>query len=359
MNLIGEHTDTSGGFVFPAALGQGITVVAARCPGPTTVTSAHGDTASFEAATVAPGDVEGWARYPAGVAWALRGLGVTVPEVQAFVSSDLPIGAGLSSSAALEGAFALVWSALGGWSIDRRTLALACQRAENEFVGVRCGVMDQMAAFFGEEGHALLIDTTSLDVRPVPWPSEWTLVVCDTGQRHDLAAGEEYNARRADVERAMAAIGVASLRDTTPEEVEARSGEMGPVAARRALHVTTENRRCLAMEAALLGRDRARVGELMAAGHDSLRNLFEVTTIELDRMVESALASPGCIGARMTGAGFGGSVVAAVETVLAGEFLASVDARYRERVPGSRPSFLLTRPGAGGSVGVPSLEAES
>lgn len=303
VNLIGDHTDHTGGLVLPMAIdlettvelergGHWLDLVSADDPEPARVDLAR---RPFDPAAVTPA----WASYVAGVAAVIR---ATVGG-SGRVRTTLPIGAGLSSSAALEVATAL---ALGfaGTPLD---LALACQRAEHLASGVPCGVMDQLASAAGVEGHALLIDCTTLDVTPVPLPGGAAVVVVDSGQRRSLATSA-YAARRADCEAAEARIG--PLRQATVADVAALPDG---VLRRRARHVVTENARVRACAAALVDGDLAGAGALMVESHRSLRDDFEVSTPALDGLVERIVALPGVLGARLTGAGFGGCVVALVE----------------------------------------------
>jgi galactokinase len=277
-------------------------------------------------AEVGPGRVEGWAAYPAGVAWALGQAGVEVGGVDLVVDGNVPAGSGLSSSAALECATATALADLHGADLDRPTLAALARRAENEVVGVPSGVMDQMASMLGRAGHALFLDTRSLATEQVPLPLEaadLSLVVIDTRAGHRLVDGA-YADRRAACEAAAAVLGVPALRDATPERVEAAAAALGDPGLRRARHVVTENARVLEAVELLRAGELDRLGPLLAASHASLRDDYEVSSPELDTAVEAAVAA-GAVGARMTGAGFGGSAVALVPRDLTGR----VDQRVR------------------------------
>jgi galactokinase len=302
VNLVGDHTDYTGGLVLPMAIGLGTTVEGTR----------GGDRVrlvSHEAAGVAdialgtgdPATVEPvWARYVAGVVAELD----PPAGFEGTVSTTLPVGGGLSSSAALEVAVAL---ALGADPTDQLALAQLCQRAEQRASGVPCGIMDQLASVAGVEGHALRIDCTTLDLAPVPVPPGVEVVVVDSGQPRELS-GSAYAERVAACHAAEALIG--PLRRAT----EAEAGGIGdPILRRRARHVVTENRRVDAMCAALDVGDLAAIGHVLAASHASLRDDYEVSTPVLDDLVDRLVAHRGVIGARLTGAGFGGSVVALVE----------------------------------------------
>ncbi|HEX2849781.1 MAG TPA: galactokinase [Acidimicrobiales bacterium] len=299
VNLIGDHTDYTGGLVFPMAIDRGTAVELERGVPWIELVSADEEEPAFIvlADPVEPSRVEpAWARYVAGVATV---LGVDTGGV-GYVRTTLPIGAGLSSSAALEVATAL---ALGfaGPPLD---LALACQRAEQLASGVPCGIMDQLTSAAGVEGHALLIDCSSLEVVPVPLPAGAEIVVVDSGQRRALATSF-YGVRRAQCEEAEVLVG--PLRSATPADVE---GIAHDDLRRRARHVVTENQRVRDFAEAFRAGDLRAAGSLMIESHRSLRDDFEVSTGVLDSLVESLVAAPGVFGARLTGAGFGGCVVA-------------------------------------------------
>jgi galactokinase len=315
VNLIGEHTDYNDGFVLPLAIDRSVLAAAAgRADGRLACWSLQeAATADLALAEIGPGRVDGWAAYPAGVAWSLAREGLAVTGADLVVDADLPAGAGLSSSAALECAVALALADLHGAELDRPALAAAARRAENEVVGMPCGVMDQMIAMLGLAGHAMLLDTRSLEREQLPLALEAAglrLVVIDTRAHHRLVDGG-YADRRVACEAAARALGVPALRDATPEQVEAAAGALGDPGLRRARHVVGENARVLELAALLRVGAFDRLGPLLAASHASLRDDFEVSSPELDAAVEAATAA-GALGARMTGAGFGGSVLALV-----------------------------------------------
>jgi galactokinase len=321
VNLIGEHTDYNDGFVLPAAIDRLVLVAAGRrAGGRLRLWSLQtGPPADLELAGIGPGKVGGWAAYPAGVAWALGQAGVELAGADLVVDGDVPAGSGLSSSAALECATATALADLGGADLDRTALAGLARRAENEVVGVPSGVMDQMVSMLGRAGHALFLDTRSLGTEQVPLPLEAAglcLLVIDTRAGHRLVDGA-YADRRAACEAAAAVLGVPALRDATPAQVEQHATALGDPGRRRARHVVTENARVLAAVELLRAGDLDRLGPLLAASHASLRDDYEVSSPELDTAVEAAVAA-GAVGARMTGAGFGGSAIALVETALAG-----------------------------------------
>lgn len=343
VNLIGEHTDYNDGFVFPAAIDRELWVAADLAADETTLRSEEaGMGEPFDARLVAPGQVRGWAAYAAGMAWTLReATGTAVPNLRVAVASSVPLGSGVSSSAAIEMAFGVLWNRIASLGLDNKALAMVAHRCEREFVGVNCGVMDMMASAMGRADHAMFLDTRSLEIGYAPLPSGTAIVLCDTRMPRTLA-GSAYNERRARCESAAATLGKRALRDAGVEELFARSHEMEPVTFRRALHVVTENERALVFRDALERRLKGRIGGLMRASHDSLREDYEVTIPELDAMAEAAWCAPGCIGARMTGAGFGGAVVALVEHDAIEAFLTVIEAEFR-RQSGRDGAFHVCR----------------
>lgn len=318
VNLIGEHTDYNGGFALPIALPQRTTVAFSPAEIDTlTVLSDAADASVRIPLDTVPGGVTGWAAYVAGVIWALRDRGVAVPGGTLSISSDVPIGSGLSSSAALECAVLGALISAAGVQIDRIEQARIGQRAENDYVGAPTGLLDQLSSLFGEVSAALLIDFRDMAVHPVPFDpdaSGVTLLLFDSGQRHGHVDGE-YSARRASCERAAAALGVASLREVQHRGVQVLDGIADPVDVRRARHVLTENERVLDFVAACAELDFAAAGRLLTASHASMRDDFEITTAHLDLIVDAAVAA-GALGARMTGGGFGGCVIALVPAEL-------------------------------------------
>ena len=315
VNLLGEHTDYNEGFVLPAAIDLGCEAAARRRDdGVLHVRSVQaGDSPAVRLAEVAPGDVSGWSAYAVGVAWALREQGLDLPGADVLVDSSVPSGAGLSSSAALECSVGLALCDLAGVDLDRTALALAGQRAERDVVGAPVGVMDQMASVHGAAGAAVFLDCRSLAVEQVPLPLPdrgLTLLVVDTRVEHAHATGG-YASRRRACEEAAQVLGVPALRDATLGQVEAAMDRLGDERFRRARHVVTENDRVLSAVRLLRSGDLDALGPLLAAGHASLRDDFEVSCPELDLAVAAALAG-GAVAARMTGGGFGGSVVAVV-----------------------------------------------
>lgn len=345
VNLIGEHTDYNHGFVFPVAIDCYVVVAASLAPDNSKVwSSSFADPAVFSVEREST--IQGWGRFPAGCAWILRRNGDVVPDINAVVVSDLPTGAGLSSSAATEMAFLTLWNHLATLGRSPKELALAGQACEHEFVGVKCGVMDQMASALGREGCAMLLDTRSLEACHVPLPGGLSIVVCDTNKPRSLDVSA-YNERRAECEAAAALLGVGSLRDAKVSSLNGTYPHESGVILKRARHVLSENERCLKFAEALQGSDKEAIGQLMRASHESLRDDYEVSSAELDWMAEAAWAAEGCVGGRMTGAGFGGACVALVESERLDAFLGDAEKGYRERSSGLEPRFLVCRASAG------------
>ena len=302
VNLIGEHTDYNGGFVLPCAIGRRVAVAVGRGGGGLY-------SADFEEMRPLGEKDSSWADYPRGVVWAMAEAGHEVGDFRAAFAGNVPLGSGLSSSAAIEAATALALDALGGLGLGSKDLAVLCQRAENGFVGVNSGIMDQYASLLCEAGAALLVDCRSLEAESVPLDLEGAglaLAVCDTRVERGLA-DTGYNERRAACERAARTLGVDELRDATEDDLQRLSGEE----LMRARHVVTENARVLRAVEALREADFAGFGRLMYASHASLRDDYDVSTPELDAFVELAEDS-GATGARLTGAGFGGCAIALV-----------------------------------------------
>ncbi|MGV3615785.1 MAG: galactokinase [Fimbriimonas sp.] len=315
INLIGEHTDYNDGFVFPAAIDRGLWIAARPVEGDSEIFSAQtGAGESFDVNAVVPGQLESWAMYPAGMGWALRQKGApALANLQAVVNSTIPIGSGVSSSAALELAFGVVWNALSDLNLDGPTLAKTGQLCENKFVGVNSGIMDQMAIAMGRASRAMFLDTRSLEIEYAPVPDGVSVVLCDTKKPRELT-DSAYNERRSQCEEACRILGVPKLRDADEALLEGAKDRMPEVVYRRARHVISENARCVRFKEALEAGDLETAGRLMRASHDSLRDDYEVSCMELDAMADAAAAAPGVIGARMTGAGFGGACVALVRT---------------------------------------------
>jgi galactokinase len=362
VNLLGEHVDYNDGFVLPVAIDRAVQVAATPVSDEivTLVALDLNERVSFSLDRLGEkvalnGDLlPTWARYPAGVAHVLKQEGLAVRGLQAVFTSDIPIGAGLSSSAAVEVAFAVTWRALGGWQRDALQIARLCQRAENQYVGVNCGLMDQFASACGMEGHALYFDTRSLEWQPVPLPPRTAVVIADSGVRRSLAASA-YNERRAACEQAVEILrqhlhNMRSLRDVSSVEFAAYSELLSPVVRMRAEHVVKEIARVQDAMVALRRGDAQLFGGLMFAGHASLRDLYEVSCPELDVLVNIAREQPGCFGARLTGAGFGGCTVNLVEETQAKAFIENLKAGYQAQT-GRQAQVYLCKASAGASTG--------
>jgi galactokinase len=352
VNLIGEHTDYNDGFVLPMAIEASVRVAfAPRTDRMLRVHAvAYGETREASLDALAPRSMDGWMAYVAGTAWAMETAGHPLVGMDAVIESNVPVGAGLSSSAALEMATARAMSEASGIAWDPFVMARLGQKAENDFVGVGCGIMDQFASAASHEGCALLLDCRSLETEAVPIPADAVVVVMDTGARRSLA-GSAYNARRASCEAAVRALlplapGIKALRDVDGELLARGKTTMDAIEFRRASHVVVENRRPVEMAAALRAGDLAVAGRLMNDSHASLRDLYEVSCDELDLITAFAREHPACWGARMTGAGFGGCAVALVRADGVQAFITEVHAAYRSRI--DLPSaFFACRPSAG------------
>jgi galactokinase len=321
VNLIGEHTDYNDGFVLPVALKRDVRIVfRPRADRQVRIFSAEYDGLfTFDLDQTRYNKQMLWANYVQGVVWALLETGATLTGIDAVVSGNVPKASGLSSSAALEiaTASALLYAANEADKLTGPQVAQAAQRAENKFVGVNCGIMDQFISRLGEENHALLIDCRSLDYELIPMPQEAALVIGNTKASRSLASSA-YNERRSECEQGVALLqqvlpDIRALRDVSSAQLEEHKALLPPVVYRRCRHVITENERVLQTVAALRAGDLATVGQLMNASHDSLRDDYEVSSEALDVMVTAMRSTPGCYGARLTGAGFGGCTVALVQ----------------------------------------------
>jgi galactokinase len=336
VNLIGEHTDYNGGLVLPVAIDLEIRIAFIETDDRVVDLTRldDGTRSSFDLDRI-PAPSGGWIDYVAGTAQALSQVNLEIRGIRGVVATTLPPNAGLSSSAAIESAaaVALLGEAIGG--VDRMAIAQICQQAENVYVGVRCGLLDQFAVAFGIAGGALLLDCSTLHWEPVSLPDDMALVICHTGSTRRLSSSA-YNSRRAECETAVAEFArtdpsVTSLRDISLEMVESAADRLDPVVARRVRHVIGENSRVAAVVNALRARDFDAIGKLFRASHESLRDLFEVSSPELDALVEIARSVDGVIGSRMTGAGFGGCTVNLVRPDAIGRLRSAVMAEYPAR----------------------------
>jgi galactokinase len=325
VNLIGEHTDYNDGFVLPMAIDRR-TVIAARhrTDSIVSVSSEGFSDAHFDLAAMEP--AQGWDEYIKGVAWAMDAD--SLPGWEGVIESTIPLGASLSSSAALEVATALVFATLAKRRWRPSDAAQLAHRAETDWVGVNSGIMDQLISACGQAGHAVLIDCRDLTRSATPLPPGVQVVVLDTGTRRRLTESR-YNQRRAECKAAAEAFGIESLRDLTATVLNDPPADLSKTILDRARHVVEENQRTLAAAEAMKIGDGSLLGSLMNQSHESLRDLYEVSSSALDAMVESALASPGCLGARMTGAGFGGCAIALVDDAAVDEFMDNVATRYQ------------------------------
>ncbi len=348
VNLIGEHTDYNDGFVLPMAIERAAWLALRPRDDEEVRLYAldFGETAVFSLTHLAKG--QGWAEYVRGVVWALQQEGYALRGFEGVLASDVPIGAGLSSSAAVEVATARALTALNNLPWQPAQMARLCQRAENGWVGVNCGIMDQMISAAGQAGHALLIDCRSLTWDAAPLPPDTAVVILDTATRRGLV-DSAYNERRTQCETAAALLGVPALRDISPELFATQEARLEPVTRRRARHVITENARTLAAAAALRAGDAAQMGQLMNASHASLRDDFGVSSAALNVMVDLAQRQPGCYGARMTGAGFGGCAVALVQAKEAARFAQAVAAAYAQAT-GLQPQLIVSQAAQGAEI---------
>jgi galactokinase len=352
VNLIGEHTDYNDGFVMPSAIGFCTWVAAGARPG--RKLRAYSDiyeeeiTLSLEELSGPPGGH--WGDFIRGVASTLQQAGHKLVGTDLVIHGEVPLGAGLSSSASLEVAVALALAGVAGVNCSRLELVKLCQKAEHEYVGTRCGIMDQFAASFSEEGHALLLDCRSLEYRLLPVPQNLRLVVCNSMVRHELASGE-YNLRRSDCENGVKLLqahlpAVRALRDVEIHELERYKPDLPQRVYRRCRHVITENQRVLQAAAALEASDAERFGQLMYQSHASLREDYEVSCRELDLLVALASALPGIFGARMTGGGFGGCTVNLVRADSVAGFQTGIAQAYLSET-GIMPKVYVCEPARG------------
>ena len=329
VNLIGEHTDYNDGVVLPMAIDRAVWMaIRPRGDDGVCLYSLNADEPAEFALSHLEQTPSGWPEYVKGIAWSLLNAGYGLKGWEGVMSSDVPIGAGLSSSAAVEMGVARAFAQVSGWEWDAGQMALVGQKAENEWVGANTGIMDQMISAAGQKDHALMIDCRDLSTKQIPLPEGTAVVIMDTITRH-THTDSGYNERRAQCEAAARFFGVSHLRDIDITMFEAREQELEDVVMRRARHVITENGRVLKAAEAMSAGDSVQMGRLMDESHVSMRDDFEITNDELNIMVAIAQEQTGCYGARMTGGGFGGCAVALVESGAAEGFASAVAEQYQ------------------------------
>jgi galactokinase len=336
VNLIGEHTDTSEGFVMPAALElRTLSVISPRHDHSAVIYSANFDeSVTFDLSQLPAKPRQHWSDYAAAVLWSLAQEGVRPGGFSLTLSGDVPIGSGLSSSASVEVAVAMALLALTQTEWPKTQIARACQRAENGFIGAQSGIMDPMASCCGVADHALLLDCRSLAMEQLPLPAEAMLVICNSMVKHSVSHGSPYNQRRQEVEDGLRILQKSypearTLRDLTEAQLRAKQAELPEVSFRRCLHVITENARVGQAAQALRQHNLAEFGRLMGEAHRSMRDNYEASCKETDLLVELAMQQPGCFGARITGGGFGGCTVNLVEAARGAEFTDAMRAGYK------------------------------
>ena len=356
VNLIGEHTDYNDGYVLPIAIDRDVLVAASpSSESAVCLYSMNFDRVSaFSLGKIVCDKVNKWSNYPRGVAWMLRRRGFLIGGANIGFQGDIPLAAGLSSSAALEVASALTFQTLNGFEMSAPEMAKLCQAAENEFVGVNCGIMDQTISRLAVKNNALFIDCRTLDCEAVPIQGhDVRFVVADTLKKRGLV-DTEYNTRREQCEEAVSLLKpylptITALRDVSISDFKKYGSSLPPTVRRRAEHVVTEDDRVLKSVKALREGDLVLFGKLMNQSHESLRDLYEVSCRELDVLVEAAGRIPGVYGSRMTGAGFGGCTVSMVKTEAVAEFLERVPVEYRARI-GVTPTVYVCTPESGAEV---------
>ena len=347
VNLIGEHTDYNDGFVLPMAIDRAVWIALQPLAGDTVTVYSFDfhQQETFSLNHLSKGKVN-WVEYIKGVAYELMQAHLPITAWQGVVAGDIPIGAGLSSSAALEVAAVLAFHQPSRQSSrDPAFIAKLAQQAENQWVGMNCGIMDQMISAAGKKGSAMLLDCRSLEISYVHIPSHALIVVMDTATRRELV-DSAYNERRTQCQQVAEFFGVKALRDVSLAQLESQKDRLEPIAYRRARHVITENQRTLEAVEALAQGDCSKMGNLMMQSHLSLRDDYEVSRPELDWIVEIALNHSACYGARMTGAGFGGCAVALVQADHVDSFVSTVTEEYCKR-SGLQPSLYVCSPAAG------------
>jgi len=351
LEIFGAHTDYNEGYVAAIAIEQAAVVaVSPRDDGLVRARSdQQAEQAAFTLDSIEDGPSGRWWDYLAGVIRLLAEHGCEVTGADLALSSDVPVGSGVSSSAAVELAYALALTGAFDCEIGPEELALLCQRAENEYVGMRCGILDQFSSTFGEPDRVMWLDCRKLERRLIPMTGDRArFVVCDTRKPRELV-GSEYNKRRGQCEEAARLLGVGALRDLSPDTLRERSGELSPMLLRRARHVVSENERVQRGVELLAAGDMTGVGVVINETHESLRDDYEVSCDELEAMREAALVAPGCYGARLVGAGFGGCVMALVATDMTDAFIARVGEQYRTAT-GLTPRIFATKASDGARV---------
>ncbi len=348
VNLIGEHTDYNEGFVMPLAINYSVWIASSPIPEP----EVHLHSIDFNQSIIIPitkslTKGEGWSEYLKGIISIFNKYKFELAGWKGVVAGDIPIGAGLSSSAALGLAIARTFGIVSNWDLDSTQMARICQIAENQWVGLNCGIMDQMISASGQKDHAMLIDCRSLKATPIPIPEGVRVIILDTCTRRGLV-DSAYNERRKQCESVASFFGQKTLRDVSYRQLYEAKEEINPINFKRALHVIRENKRVLDCAESLRLGNLDHVGELMNSSHISLRNDFEVSSNALDLIVEIALKTPGCFGARMTGAGFGGCAVALVETKNSKDFVKKVLNSYH-RSTGKKALLYECKASAGTS----------
>ncbi|MDQ6765950.1 MAG: galactokinase [Verrucomicrobiota bacterium] len=331
VEVLGNHTDYNQGVVLAAAIDRGLTVAGiARRDDLIVLTSKNADSrVHVSLRDLQPQPEARWANYPLGVLQQFERAGFEMRGFDAEISGDLPAGAGLSSSAALEVATAGLLMKLHEFRIEPLEVAKLCQRAENEFVGVRSGLLDQVTSVFGRADHLVYLDCLTEEIRTIAFPAGYTLVIAESGSKHDLVASF-YNHRREECAAAAEALGVENLREVTPDHLEHAGAAIDPVLYRRAAHVVGENDRVWRAMNALEQGDVVEIGALMKASHESSRTNFENSTPQLDQLVAIAQSLPGVLGSRLTGGGFGGGTVTLVNAESASEVAETITRQYRE-----------------------------
>jgi galactokinase len=346
--LLGNHTDYNQGVVLAAAIDRGLTVTGASRDDDVISLKSNGEF-QIRVGDLAPQTQHRWANYPLGVVQQFQLAGYEVRGFDATISGDVPAGTGLSSSAALEVATAGFLMKLHGYRIEPLAVAKMCRRAENDFVGVKSGLLDQATSVFGRANHLVHLDFQTEAIRTIPFPAEFALVIADTGVKHNLLQSK-YNTRREECAAAAKALGVETLREASPDRLAAARASLDPVLYRRAAHIVGENDRVAHAVEALQTGNAAVMGALMNASHESSRINFENSTPELDLMVSIAQSLSGVLGSRLTGGGFGGGTVSLVHTSQAPPVVEQLRAKYAQE-SGHSPAVFMCRIADGAAVG--------